>query len=432
MTIDSALQAQVDAQLLEQGAFAVLEFLTDSGRLATSDYEGWRRREVDCLDEVLMGSKEKIRAQIEAAAGYAQSIGLVQQVQTFYPWAADGATGAAVANAAGGARTNDSAGSGAAARDHGAALDRERALRVSADPQLGKLIASRFVPAEGKPQLDLFFDNPVVALTNGIMRALSAGNLSDAQRQLDRLYAQAPNHADLAGFDRLLRALGHLNHAIDDPRQELNFLLKVTATAKRLMGSQARDLLAPLWRHLADALGSVRFSSDEPALHRSFALTQSQDWAEVCDSVLSEPQWWRHAPLNLRLAQASFYRHRRIEALTAWFHLCWRAPAQAADALDNDRQPDTGVAASWRQFVDSEEDLDTADFPSWLLLHEPGLALQVAVDLPTGETPAEEHYRCVHRWIQARRANRHSEEMALRRALQAGHPGLFQILKRSI
>jgi hypothetical protein len=403
MTIGSELQAQVDAQLLEQGAFAVLEFLADSGRLATSDYEGWRRREIDFLDDVLMGSKQKIRSQIEAVAGYAQRIGLVQQVQAFYPWAAAEGSGA-------------------------------EALRISADPQLSRLIASRFVPVQRTLQLDLFFDNPVVALTNGITRALSAGDLGDAQRQLDRLYALAPNHADLAGFDRLLAALGHLGRPVDDPGQEVDFLLTITAAAKKMMGSQARDLLAPLWRQVADALGDRVFSSDAPKMHRSFALTQSQDWPGVSHAVLSESQWWLHAPLCLRLAQSSFYQQRRIQALTAWFHLCWRAAAEAADVLGNrQRQPDLGLAASWRQFIDSEEErLRTADFPAWLLLQEPGLALKLAEDLPPGNTPAEEHYRCVHRWIQARRGNRHGEEMALRKVLQASHPGLFEVLKRSV
>jgi len=123
--------------------------------------------------------------------------------------------------------------------------------------------------------MDLFFDNPVVALNNGIVRALSARNLGEAQRQLDRLYAQAPNHADLAAFDRLLAALGHLNRPIDDPRQELAFLLDITPAAKRLLGWEARDLLAPLWRQLADALRSRTFSIDEPNLHRRAGSAQN-------------------------------------------------------------------------------------------------------------------------------------------------------------
>ena len=411
-TLDTAVQVQVDAQLLEQGAFAPLELLIDSGRLIHGDYEGWRRKEISCLDEVLMGSKEKVRAQLEAAAGYARDIGLVEQPQTFYAW--------------------DSA-----ATDNG-----DEPLRISADPHLHALIASRYVPAQTAPQMDLFFDNPVVALTNGIVRALSARNIGETQRQLDLLYAQAPNHADLAAFDRLLAALGHLDRP-DDPRREMDFLLDITPTAKRLLGSQARDLLAPLWRQLANALGNQAFSAAEPTLHRSFALTQSQDWPGVAASIRSESQWWLHTPLCLALAQSCFYQQQRIEALKAWFHICWRAPAEAADLLDHRRQPDTGITALWQRFIDCDEDfsapgaesepaLTAADFPAWLLLHEPGLYLQLAADLPTGSTPAEENYRCVHRWIQARRASRHTEEMALRKILQANHPVLFRYLKHSV
>jgi hypothetical protein len=413
MSMAVELQTQIDTQILEQGAFAPLELLIESGRLSHGDYESWRRREIDSLDEVLMGSREKIRTQLECAAGYARSIGLIEQPQTYFGW--------------------DSA-----EVEHGA-----EALRLSVEPQLHRLMGSRYVPAQTAPQLDLFFDNPVVVLTNGILRALSARNLRDAQRQLDRLYLQAPNHPDLASFDRLLAALEHLDRPSDDPRQELAFLLEITPSAKRLLGWQARDLLSPLWRQLADALRSRAFSSAEPDLHSSFALVQAQDWPGAGDAVQREAQWWLHPPLCLRLARSCFYRQRRSDGLTAWFHLCWHSPATAAGALDDRRQPDTGIGALWRQFVDCEEELGpnglpaeptltAADFPAWLLLREPGLNLQLTVDLPMGNSPAEDAYRIVHRWIDARRAIRTGEEMAMRKALQAEHPVLFRCLKRSV
>src|SRR3984957_14833759 len=138
MTIDSAMQTQIDTQILEQGAFVPLEFLLDSGRLIHGDYEGWRRRKIDFLDEVLMGSPEKIRAQLESATGYARTIGLVETPQAFYAWISG-------------------------AIEHG-----DEPLRISADAQLQRLIGSRYAPAQTAPQLDLFFDNPVVVLTNGI------------------------------------------------------------------------------------------------------------------------------------------------------------------------------------------------------------------------------------------------------------------------
>jgi hypothetical protein len=169
---------------------------------------------------------------------------------------------------------------------------------------------------------------------------------------------------------------------------------------------------------------------------------QAQDWPGASDAVRREPQWWLHVPLCLRLAQSSFYQQRRSDALQAWFHACWRAPDQAAAALDNRRQPDTGISALWQRFVDSEEELSpggaaaepvltAADFPAWLLLREPGLNRQLGIDLATSDTSAEEAYRTVHRWIDARRGNRSEDELALRKTLQAHHPVLFQYLKRS-
>jgi hypothetical protein len=403
--IDPELQAQVDAQLMEQGVFSALELLINSGRLLYSDYEAWRRREVELLDDVLMGSQEKIRAQLESAAAYARSVKLVEQAQEFDPWPVDGQPPSG------------------------------RALRISSDAQLQRLIASRYLPAQSVPQMDLFFDNPVVTISNGIVRALGGRNSAEAQRQLDRLYALAPNHADLGAFDRLLTALGHLDQPVADARAELEFLLAITPTAKRLLGSQSRDLLTPLWHGLARALEGGAFTGQEPNLHRSFALSQAQDWAGVSQCVLSEPGWWLHAQLCLRLAQSSFYRQRRAEALTGWCHLCWRHPEHAAEALDKRLQPDASVTALWERFLESEEDaaepsLDAADFPAWLLLHEPGLAQQLAEDLPTDTTRGEEHYRCVHRWIRARRAARSDEETALRRQLQASQPALFRYLLR--
>lgn len=398
--LDPALQAQVDAQLMEQGGFAPLELLINCGRLTYADYESWRRGEVELLDDVLMGSAEKIRAQLDAVNAYARSIGLVEQPQEFHAWQ-----------------------SGAGAKP----------LRVSVDGKLHRLVATRFVPAQSVPQMDLFFDNPVVALTNGIARALSTRNAAEAQRQLDRLYAQAPNHADLPAFDQLLTALQSLEQPAAEAVQSLAFLQKIAPNAKRLLGAQARDLLSPLWSRLAQLLEGQPFSPDEPLLHRSHALSQAQDWAGVSECVRGEADWPRHAELCLRLAHSAFYRQQRVEALTAWCHLCWHHPARAEQALAAKTQPDTGIAALWGRFLDSEDDVELAagDFPAWLLLHEAGLVQHLPEDLAGGDTHSEAQYRCVHRLLQARRAGRKDEELALRRELQAQHLAMFGFLKRT-
>ena len=401
MGIETELQAQVDAQLMEQGAFAPLELLFNSGRLFYSDYEAWRRREIELLDEVLMGDRANIVSEMERATTYARSIGLVEQPQEFSAWGPSGSSGPA--------------------------------LRISTDAKLQKLVGTRYLPSQKAPQMDLFFDNPVVALTNGIARSLSARNVVESQRQLDRLYVQAPNHSDLAGFDQLVRGLDDLSRPVTDPAGRLEFLAVIGPIARHLLGSGSRDYLSPLWRHLADSLNGRRYSPDEPDLHRSFALSQAQDWAAVSESIVGESEWWLHAPLCLRLTDSSFRRRRRVEALTAWCYLCWLAPDEAAAGVTKLKQPD--LSGLWQAFLDCEEDeggLEVGDFPAWLLLHEPGLARQMSVDLPRGNSPGEENYRCVHRWVHAHRAHQQQEEMALRRQLQQSQPVLFGVLKRSV
>jgi hypothetical protein len=404
-SMDSSLQAQVDAQMLEQGAFTALELLFNSGRLLYSDYESWRRREIEFLDAVLMGNPDKIKAEIEQAIGYARRIKLVEQPQEFHAWHTEES----------GVENNAS----------------DRPLRISMDTQLQRLLSSRYVRAQSVPQMDLFFDNPVVALTNGIVQALSTRNLPAAQRQLDQLYTQAPTHADLPAFDQLLVALRHLGHPVEAPRDELTFLLEVSPTARRLLGTQARDLLSPLWTQLALAAADVPFDPAEPNLHPSFALSQAQDWAGVSDCVQAETDWQQQPALCLRLVESGFHQRQRVAALAAWCHLCWRAPAEASQAVTKLRQPE--LTTPWQRFLDDEDsDLTESDFPAVLLLREPGLALQLSEDLPTGNTPSEHNYRTIHQWIHARRARRHDMELELRKELQAEHPGLFELLKRSV
>jgi len=174
----------------------------------------------------------------------------------------------------------------------------------------------------------------------------------------------------------------------------------------------------------------------------------------VSDCVLREPNWQSHAPLCLRVVEAAFHRRRRVEALAAWCHVCWRnstgtsasgtpAPNASAsnasasnasspslsDFVSRLRQPE--LTSLWHRFQDEEEPLPEADFPSWLLIQEPALVLQLAQDLAPAATAPEECYRTVHRCLSARRARRAAEELEQRKVLQTINPTLFQLLKTS-
>ena len=407
MSMTGEAQAQVDALLLEQGAFAPLELLLATGRLLYADYEAWRRGEVARLDEVLMGRREAVREELEQAAAYARALGLAEQRQEFL--------------------APDDSGS------------RSGAARISADERLAALIATRYVTARSAPQMDLFFDNPVAALVNGLTQSIAALDAHEAARRLNRLYWQEPNHPDLPAFDRLLAALERLGRPIADCGEELEFITAVAPEAWRLLGALARDLLVPLWRHLAEALGATPYSPHTPMLHASYAWREAQGWAEVAASVLEEPQWWCHVPLAVRLIESGLRRRRRGEALFAWFQLCWHAPERVAEALEALKFPD--LQAPWQRFLEWEDGLfeaaggsapGPADFPAWMLLEEPALARRVPQELPVGASAGEERYRWVHRWIAAREAGRAAEEMTLRKTLKERQPALFAKLLQAV
>jgi hypothetical protein len=129
------------------------------------------------------------------------------------------------------------------------------------------------------------------------------------------------------------------------------------------------------------------------------------------------------------MVESAFHRRKCVEALAAWCHVCWRAPATTSESVTRLRQPE--LISLWNRFLDEENPLPEVDFPSWLLIQEPALILQLAEDLPPTDTPAEEHYRAVHRCLRARRARRQDEELAQRRLLQKSNPALFQLLKTS-
>jgi len=158
MAIEAELQAQVDAQLMEQGAFAPLDLLF-TRPLDLQRLRGVAASEVELLDDVLMGDPAKILAELEQAATYARNIRLVEQPQDFLR----------------GGRNRAQA-SPCDQRPAGPAAPHRLPL-----PACTKRTADGFVLRQSRRHLDQRY-----------RAALCARNATEGQRQLDRLYVQAP------------------------------------------------------------------------------------------------------------------------------------------------------------------------------------------------------------------------------------------------
>jgi hypothetical protein len=165
---------------------------------------------------------------------------------------------------------------------------------------------------------------------------------------------------------------------------------------------------------------------------RILATLRRMPWVRVGQSVRGESGWWQQGVQRQRLLDSALHRHHLIEALTAWFHLP-DAPEQVAEA-QRTLGRSVWSAPAWRRAGRSFWMWSTtAASPTglrekrqgrdphrrqrrprwrwatsrhgccWCSRDWPGSSL---LTCRTGRTPGEEHYRCVHRWVHARRANR--------------------------
>ncbi len=404
--IDKTIQAHVDLQVMELGMFTPLELLIRSGHLSRDDYERWLKVDIESLDEVLPLEHRELKSALQQSVQYATLIGLIEENQAV------------------------NAGNG------GGAMPR----RMSADRDLERLITLRFRPPK-RPQADMFFDNPVTVLTNGMIAALAAADAVESRRQWRQLQLHAPDHPELAGFATLCSGL----EARSQPRassgtsvqQKLHGLQDLSSIAIRLLGARSHDYLRILWRDLALALNGYAFDKDHPELHSSHALAQAKDWQGVIEAIQMEVYWWLHAGLCQRLAEARSKLGDRPGAIAACCHLCWHT-AEATAYLRQRGQFAVDIQRYWKAFEETEDLLElevplpATEFPAWLLLTEPGLVHALGPNTPFGRSSGEEAFRIIGELILARQAQRRNEEIELRKQLLAGYPGLFQYMKQQI
>ncbi len=190
--------------------------------------------------------------------------------------------------------------------------------------------------------------------------------------------------------------------------------------AKKLLGHGARDLLAPLWTALAEALAGQPYAPDTPRLHAAYAWIRAGRYPEAHAALESTPEWQRWPGLLIAHAETA----RRLGDLAAarrdWSLLCWGFPAEAERVLAARDLPDDRLRRLWLEFTDLDLDLPTEDFPAWLLVADPGTAAAVPPDLAPS-LPAGDVYRLLHQLVAG------ADGIPQRKALGARHPDLLKL-----
>ncbi|WP_058555727.1 hypothetical protein [Thiohalocapsa sp. ML1] len=390
------LASLIERLILEQQRLEPLELLLAAGALAYPDYEAWRLGQRAVLEDALRLQLADTLVLLQRAEEQARCAGLVGAPTDYRRWGDDAAP-----------------------------------LHVGPSPALQRALATLYAPPPDRRQLDLFYDSGAVVAEETLREALLARRFGAARDACDRLRGLAPAHARLGDWQHLIDTLDPTaRHTGPDASRVgaaalLHAIDAITPTAERLLGRRARDCLALLWAELADAADGSDFDPAAPRLHASHALAWLGRWPDVRAAVEAEPGWSDEPVLLERHGRACRLSGDHRAALGDWFALCWAYPDTAERLLAAGDFPDPRLAAHWVAFCDldppagSAPPLETADFPAWCLLVEPGLAAEVPADQRVSDPGRATAYRAALALARA------PDDVGRRRALGAAHPGLL-------
>jgi hypothetical protein len=359
------LTTLVDRLILEQGRLDPLELLLACDYLAYADYEAWRLGRVAHLQGVLRVPATQAADLLQRAGHYAVAQHLVADPLEHRAWGA---------------------------ADHPIPIVPEG----NGHPDLVQGCANAFVPPANRVQLDLFHDSQDQILEEAVCTQLTARRIDGAHAALTRLMALDPRHPRVRRYLRLMQVVEDLPDL--SPAEQLNELETLEPEVRDLLGHRARDLVAPLWVSLAESLAGRPFDPASPELHASLAWVRAGRYPEARQAIESQPDWQRWPRLILIHIEAC---RRMVDPAAAhrdWALLCWQYPAEAERVLGAKDLPDTRLRRLWVEFGDTDLDLDTGDFPAWLLLVAPGTAAAVPPDLAPAGT-AGDAYRLLHRLV---------------------------------
>ena len=400
------MQHNVDNQLMSLGSYSPIEWLLEAGHLQYNDYEAWRMGEIDILEKHIQLPSKELIGSLEKAERFCQKLGLTGEPQEYRGWDQNNA---------------------------------HKDLTLSQSPSLSTLLNKQWCRQEDIPQMDLFMDNPSVVTENKLIDALASRQWDDAEKLVDQLYQQDPNHAQLHGYEDLVTFGHHTQEPIDDhvdsiDEERTGLEQEIIPLARQLLQQKSRDYLAPAWQRIAQSLEGYPYNVAYPQSHSSYAWEQMQNWQQVKQCILSDDSYRHHGELLFRLSLAHFYLRKREQSLITLIQLidlkASHADSELDDSLENflNRHPDTSFMSTWQRFMDLEEEQPFSLFPGWLLLNEPGLSHHIeAGNVQTLKNPS---LHAAQQLLIAKNQNNNDAELEARKHLNAISPLLLTVYLR--
>ncbi len=380
--------ALVEETLATYGMWDAVSFLLLSHRLRQSNYEAWRMGDAACLQDVISGSKQDALEMLEAALLHTRSLDLASAAFTWSGWGKQSG----------------------------------KTLQLFYDHQLNARFQRCFSPRSNRPQLDLFMDAPHTILRNRLRQAL-LDRSDEYDALLHRAQHEIAEEPALARLNIIRNAL--LSPRIEDPVAWFIHLNETVApAAHEEFSHRAIDIMAPLWRALANAMRDTPFNPAHPEQHASHALLLAHDWEDCQAQVLQIPNWHAYPCLHeRRIAALASMREHDME-IAGWMVYCWCHPDSASQSLDQADLHGCGLHRLWQQFSQLETAPGVEYFPALIALRCGANTPQSTIFEHAAHTSGWRSYQQLTELLAREQGN--GIDISGRSALQKRSPWLFQ------
>ncbi|MCU7800507.1 MAG: hypothetical protein KZQ70_10245 [gamma proteobacterium symbiont of Lucinoma myriamae] len=404
INLNKDLVHAVDQLIIDTACYQPIELLLRLNLIAYADYEQWRMGKIYQLSDILSHNKKEIIHHLDEALFYVQSLNLIPEPMFMQQWTQDDST---------------------------------KILKFCPDNSaFADKLTIQYIRQDDDDQMDLFFDNQSLSIVKELKQALISRNIKIASQQFQALYQTEPEHKFFQPAQLLLDALVNAleEEPISDTAEEMRYLLdELQPLAKKALSGQERDYMSLFWHRLADNIDNSHYDETQGDRHSSYCYEQIPDWQAVIKSITQTTDGQKYPELLARLALAlnkSGQHKLFMQTLCQFF---WRFSTALEETTDKAFiMTDAALKKSWYAFLDQELDVKSDEqwgeqnFPSWLLIKEPGISHYISVNEHTPEA-----FKLLQQLTLAELKNG-AQAIELRKQLNQAQSNIFKFYLKSL
>jgi hypothetical protein len=324
---------QVDLILFEEGNFSPLNWLLREGHLNYSDYQHWKKGQIEYLENHFKTSSKEIISALEKVREYASLHKLESFKQKYIS-----ATG--------------------------------ELLHFSRSPKHELIFTNSYEPAHDRVQMDLFFDSADACAVSGLITAIINKSVDEIPNLMTRLESSNPEKQQQ--FTQLMALEKKITHSGESSDKKIKILLQeLTPLTFEILVRFSHDFLTPLWHKISEEIEHQSFDTKAPDYHLSFTAFKGYQWQQVITSIERETDWIRQPVLIFRYAEACFKLNKEREGIVNWFNLFILFPETAKQFIKD--TCNHILLTDYQRFFELDPELESSLFPAWMVMNKPAL-----------------------------------------------------------